>query len=396
MIRDLHIDVLKVHRIAKVLGCAVIALLHGSSLRLDIGRFDDRPPAIDLGRVKRPQRLRGLLLARRQFDPKLGKALAHALTALPHDLLIAFDGASLEELVLTSMSITDRPRPKIVTVRSALGRHLFAFVWLPRDEVSTGRRIAVEAMLVRKAKAGVIGWTMVLEDGGAALLRYTLDLRSGGVVPDTEALNAQLEQMVRGWQPEVEAALAKRGGGIHHLCLAVADLEHMLAELKARGVRLIDETPRPGAEGKRIAFVHPPFVPYAPALARSGLPLERIVWIDADGTEAQWAAEQSLRSGAVSAVLYWGASHDSTELRRLQLAAEAGNALVFLFRPLSALDQASVASVRLALTPQNGRLRIDLLKARGGRPSCRSMSLQSRWLAAALANLRSSVSVAAS
>jgi hypothetical protein len=153
------------------------------------------------------------LMAKFGFDPTghAGKALAHALTALPHDLLIAFDAASLEELVLTSMSITDRPRPKLVTVRSALGRHLFVFVWLPRDEVSTGRRLAVETMLVREAKAGVIGWTMVLEDGGAALLRYTLDLRSGGVVPDTEALNAQLEQMVRGWQPEVEAALAKRG-----------------------------------------------------------------------------------------------------------------------------------------------------------------------------------------
>ncbi|HET6525248.1 NAD-glutamate dehydrogenase [Sphingopyxis sp.] len=153
------------------------------------------------------------LMAKFGFDPTghAGKALAHALTALPHDLLIAFDSASLEALVLTSMSITDRPRPKLVTVQSALGRHLFAFVWLPRDEVSTGRRLAVESLLVREARAGVIGWTMVLEDGGAALLRYTLDLRSGGVVPDTEALNAQLEQMVRGWQPEVEAALAKRG-----------------------------------------------------------------------------------------------------------------------------------------------------------------------------------------
>ena len=94
---------------------------------------------------------------------------------------------------------------------SPLGRHLFTFVWLPRDEVSTGRRLAIESLLVREAKAGVIGWTMALEDGGAALLRYTLDLRGGGIVPDTEALNAQLEQMVRGWQPEVEGALARRG-----------------------------------------------------------------------------------------------------------------------------------------------------------------------------------------
>lgn len=147
------------------------------------------------------------------FDPAghAGKALAHALTALPHDLLISFDAASLERLALTSMSITDRPRPKLVMVEGALGRHLFVFVWLPRDEVSTGRRLAIEGMLAREARAGVIGWTMVLEDGGAALLRYTLDLRSGGVIPGEEALNTMLEQMVRGWQPEVEAALAKRG-----------------------------------------------------------------------------------------------------------------------------------------------------------------------------------------
>ncbi len=153
------------------------------------------------------------LMAKFGFDPggHAGKALAHALTALPHDLLIAFDAESLEELVLTSMSITDRPRPKLVMIRSPLGRHLFTFVWLPRDEVSTGRRLAIESLLVREAKAGVIGWTMALEDGGAALLRYTLDLRGGGIVPDTEALNAQLEQMVRGWQPEVEGALARRG-----------------------------------------------------------------------------------------------------------------------------------------------------------------------------------------
>ncbi|MEZ0242533.1 MAG: hypothetical protein ACAH11_04115, partial [Sphingomonas sp.] len=74
------------------------------------------------------------------FNPKghTGKAMAHALTALPHDLTTAFDKESLEQLVLTSMSVADRPRAKLVLVRSALGRHLFAFVWLPRDEVSTG------------------------------------------------------------------------------------------------------------------------------------------------------------------------------------------------------------------------------------------------------------------
>lgn len=51
--------------------------------------------------------------------------------------------------------------------------------------------------------------------------------------------------------------VAKRGPGIHHICFAVDDLDAALARCRAAGVRLIDETPRPGAEGKRIAFLHP-------------------------------------------------------------------------------------------------------------------------------------------
>jgi len=51
--------------------------------------------------------------------------------------------------------------------------------------------------------------------------------------------------------------LTKRGEGLHHLCLYVDDLEKKLAQLKGSGVRLIDESPRAGAEGSRIAFVHP-------------------------------------------------------------------------------------------------------------------------------------------
>jgi methylmalonyl-CoA/ethylmalonyl-CoA epimerase len=49
----------------------------------------------------------------------------------------------------------------------------------------------------------------------------------------------------------------KRGEGLHHVCIYVDNLDTRLAELKAAGVRLIDELPRIGAEGGRIAFVHP-------------------------------------------------------------------------------------------------------------------------------------------
>jgi methylmalonyl-CoA/ethylmalonyl-CoA epimerase len=58
-------------------------------------------------------------------------------------------------------------------------------------------------------------------------------------------------------QSPIAKFLAKRGEGIHHMALHVDNLDLALAELKASGARLIDETPRLGAGGKRIAFVHP-------------------------------------------------------------------------------------------------------------------------------------------
>jgi methylmalonyl-CoA/ethylmalonyl-CoA epimerase len=51
--------------------------------------------------------------------------------------------------------------------------------------------------------------------------------------------------------------VARRGPGLHHVCFHVDDLEGTLARCRAAGVRLIDEVPRMGAEGKRIAFLHP-------------------------------------------------------------------------------------------------------------------------------------------
>ena len=51
--------------------------------------------------------------------------------------------------------------------------------------------------------------------------------------------------------------LSKRGPGIHHICFAVDDLDGTLERCRAAGLRLIDQQPRIGAEGKRIAFLHP-------------------------------------------------------------------------------------------------------------------------------------------
>ena len=55
----------------------------------------------------------------------------------------------------------------------------------------------------------------------------------------------------------IDKYIAKRGPGIHHICFTVEDLDATLERCRNAGFRLIDETPRLGAEGKRIAFLHP-------------------------------------------------------------------------------------------------------------------------------------------
>ena len=151
------------------------------------------------------------LMTRFGFDPSghAGKAMTHALTSLPHDLLVSLKLAELERVTLTAMSLTDRPRPKLLAVRSPLGRHLYIFVWLPRDDVSTGMRKQIENMLANATGGSMLGWTISLEDGGVALLRYTLDLPDRAQKVDEALLDNQLELMVRGWEPAAEAELAK-------------------------------------------------------------------------------------------------------------------------------------------------------------------------------------------
>ena len=51
--------------------------------------------------------------------------------------------------------------------------------------------------------------------------------------------------------------LAKRGQGMHHLCLEVDDIDSMMTQLKSKNIRLINEEPRTAADGKKYAFIHP-------------------------------------------------------------------------------------------------------------------------------------------
>ncbi|MEX2239476.1 MAG: translesion DNA synthesis-associated protein ImuA [Burkholderiales bacterium] len=118
--------------------------------------------------------------------------------------------------------------------------------------------------------------------------------------------------------------------------------------------------------GGRIAWLAPPHLPYAPALAAAGLRLELLTVVRAPGRrDALWAAEQVLRAGACRALLMWLPRSGYGELRRLALAAEAGAAITLLFRPLLAAQEASPAPLRLALVPDGGQLAVRVLKRRG-------------------------------
>ena len=146
------------------------------------------------------------------FEPNshAGKALQHALSRLPHDILIAFDAESMKRAALTAMSLADRPRPKLLLVHGPMGRHLFAFVWMPRDEMSTKRRVSIAERLEEATGAMMSSWSIELGDGDLAFIRYTLDIGEAPIEVDAEALDAEIEQMVRGWSPAVEAELGER------------------------------------------------------------------------------------------------------------------------------------------------------------------------------------------
>jgi methylmalonyl-CoA/ethylmalonyl-CoA epimerase len=119
------------------------------------------------------------------------------------------------------------------------------------------------------ADAGVriahIGIAMPALAAGVSFYRDILGL---GEVPLADSDGARIagfaagESLVELLEPAsadspIGKFVAKRGAGLHHVCFAVPDLDAALARCRQFGIRLIDDTPRTGAEGKRIAFLHP-------------------------------------------------------------------------------------------------------------------------------------------
>ena len=162
-------------------------------------------------RVPRMRQQLSHMMDRLGFDSgaHTGKALVHALTELPHDLLIGFSERDIERVATAMTSLADRPRPRLTLVEAPLARHLFAFVWLPRDMMSTEVRLRILSMLHDAIGADLLDWSVQIEGGALAMIRFVLDIRTIEGDFDEKALDAQLQVMLRGWSEAVESELAK-------------------------------------------------------------------------------------------------------------------------------------------------------------------------------------------
>lgn len=184
-----------------------------------------------------------------------------------------------------------------------------------------------------------------------SLWRASQLARSSSRCVDTghAALSAQLPG--GGWPTGALVDLLLQQPGIGEMRL----LRPALAEVAAR----------------RIVLLQPPHPPQALALAALGVPPSQLIWLRTSRmADALWAAEQVLRSGSCGALLFWPGFDRQSQvrgdsLRRLHLAAQGGETLFFMMRPLASRQDASPAPLRLALRPQAGGLEIDFVKRRG-------------------------------
>jgi len=135
------------------------------------------------------------------------KALVHALTVLPHDLVVGFSDEDITAVATAMMALADRPRPRAALVSAPLGRHHFGFVWLPRDLLSTNARLEIQQMLETRTGATTLDWSLSVEGGNLAMLRYVMDARAQPEAIDLAAIDQALQDMLRGWGDAVEQAL---------------------------------------------------------------------------------------------------------------------------------------------------------------------------------------------
>jgi glutamate dehydrogenase len=155
------------------------------------------------------QKVQHVLQASR-LDPKshAGKALVHALEAFPRDELIQTEQEELVETALGLVSLEERPRPKLFVRRDQFERFVSVVAYLPRDLYRADLRTRIADMLTRTYQARLSLFSVQLSDEGLARVHYILGTTPGNVpIVETKILNAQLEQLVRGWDDQLELEL---------------------------------------------------------------------------------------------------------------------------------------------------------------------------------------------
>ena len=202
--------------------------------------------------------------------------------------------------------------------------------------------------------------------------------RPSPLTPDLDRLTRALGGIAPSWRGRMEQALPVQATGFAALDALlpgggwpIGALTELLPATDGIGeVSLTLPALRQLCQARRrVILIDPPFMPDPPALLSQGLPLQHTLWLETRGGEERtWAAAQLLREPATGAVLLWSAQRDDRGLRKLQLAAESGGSLVFLFRGLGECESPSPAALRLELHPAGGALEARLRKARGGRP----------------------------
>src|SRR5258706_125495 len=174
-----------------------------------------------------------------------------------------------------------------------------------------------------------------------------------------DSLNESGSLVVSSGFPALDAGLP--GGGWPAGALTeILPAHEGIGELRLLGPALASR------RGLWLAWIAPPHLPYAPALAAAGIDLANLVVVrTASPKETFWAAEQALASNACGAVLAWPRGAKYAELRRLQIAAEGGRAPAFLFRVPEAAGESSPSPLRIALGTSGGGLAVRVVKRRG-------------------------------
>ncbi|SFD26323.1 translesion DNA synthesis-associated protein ImuA [Collimonas sp. OK412] len=151
-------------------------------------------------------------------------------------------------------------------------------------------------------------------------------------------------------------------GGWPHSAL----IELLLQQAGCGEMRLLQPALMGIASQRRIVLLQPPHLPQIAAWDGAGLASGQLLWIKAArSADALWSAEQVLRNGSCGALLLWQSHVRGEALRRLHLAAQASDTLLWLLRPLSAAHESSPSPLRLALRPARNGVEIQLLKRKG-------------------------------